>query len=555
MNQENNNTPGPKVPFPTHKSSLTSKAWLPLFGAAMIAIGMGLQWWLYKPATETAGQKKLNEIFSLISDNYVDQVDLDSIIELAIPGLLTNLDPHSAYIPVDQREAVDGELEGSFSGVGIEFRIEKDKIVVASVISGGPSEKVGLMNGDRIVEINGEKVAGIGIDEEGVRKRLRGEKGTKVRIKVERDNVPKLITFNIIRGDVPQTSIDASYIIEDGIGYIKINRFSSETFKEFLQAVANLVNRGARDFILDLRGNVGGYMQPAIAMANEFLQADEKIVSTLGRDPRLNEETRSNGLGGLKNSRLIVIVDEFTASASEIFSGAMQDNDRGLLLGRRTFGKGLVQRPIILSDGSEIRLTIQRYYTPSGRSIQKTYKRGQNTEYEEEVFERYRSGELEAIDSTKINRELIFRSAGGRELFGGGGIIPDIFVPNDSVNLNPYVNDLARNGLFQKFGNEYVSLNRKDLSQAKNINELLAKLPPDDIILSSFVEYAEKKGVPKRTIYINNSSEMIVTTLKALIAYDMLGRDAYYRIFNTVDNNVIEALKALKSGKANFPIK
>lgn len=533
---------------------LKQRKWYPLWGAALIVIGMLLEWWLLRPAPLTPGQQKLNEIFNLISERYVDEVEIDSIIELTIPGLLTNLDPHSVYIPADDRESVDGELEGSFSGVGIEFRLENDKIVVAETISGGPSEKVGIMPGDRIVEIDGENVAGIGIDEEGVRKRLRGAKGTVVKVKVERDGVDEPLFFEITRNDVPMTSIDAAYVLTDSIGYIKVNRFSRNTYPEFLQSLAQLITDGAGDFVIDLRGNVGGYMEPALLMANEFLLPGMNIVSTRGRNPAFDETVTSDGNGGLKNSRVVVIVDELTASASEIFSGAMQDNDRGLVIGRRTFGKGLVQQPIELKDGSEVRLTIQRYYTPSGRSIQKMYKRGQNTEYEDEIFERYRSGEMMTLDSAKINFDLMFESLGGRELYGGGGIIPDIFVPNDTSGTNSYYVDVARRGLIQKFANEYVSLNRPQLQKASDVEELQKMLPSNDILLWSFADYAKMNGVAPRWFYINNSAKLIVTQLKALIAYDILGRSAYYKIYNSIDNNVSTAVEALKSGKADFPI-
>lgn len=530
------------------------RVWMPIFGAIMVCAGMLLEWWLLKPDELTPGEEKLKEIFDLISEKYVDEVDLDSIIELAIPGLLTSLDPHSVYISADDRETVDGELEGTFSGVGIEFRLENDKIVVAEVIAGGPGEKVGLLPGDRIVEIDGENVAGIGIDEAGVRSRLRGDKGSSVNIKVERDNVKDLIVFDIVRGDVPMTSVDATYMITDSIGYIKVNRFSRNTYPEFLQSIAELATEGANDFIIDLRGNVGGYMEPALLMANEFLPGGMTIVSTRGRNPQLDEIIRSDGTGGLRSSRVVVIVDELTASASEIFSGAMQDNDRGLVLGRRTFGKGLVQQPIELEDGSEMRLTVQRYYTPSGRSIQKLYKRGQNEEYEDEIFERYRSGELMALDSTKINKELIYKSLNGRELYGGGGIIPDIFVPNDTTGANSYFAEVARRGLLRKFANEYVSLNRSQLMKAKNVEELQKLLPSDEVLLWSFADYAKMDGVAPRWYYINNSATLIVNQIKALIAYDILGRGAYFMINNKIDNNVREAIDALEKGKADFPI-
>lgn len=530
------------------------RIWLPLCGAFLIAVGMLLEYWLIRPAQLTPGQRKLKEIFDIISEKYVDEVDLDSIIELTIPGLLTNLDPHSMYIAASEREMVDSELEGSFSGVGIEFRIENDRIVVAEVIKGGPAEKVGLMAGDRIVVIDGEDVADIGIDEDGVRKRLRGKKGTKVSVGVERDGEDELIEFDIVRGDVRKSSIDAAYMLDESIGYIKVNLFSRNTYAEFLQALAQLATEGATDYVVDLRGNVGGYMEPALLMANEFLPPGMTIVSTKGRDVRLNETIQSDGSGALRDARLVVLVDELTASASEIFSGAMQDNDRGLVIGRRTFGKGLVQQPIDLEDGSEVRLTIQRYYTPSGRSIQKLYKRGRNEEYENEIIERYRSGELMSLDSTKINFDLLYTSLGGRELYGGGGIIPDIFVPNDTAGTNTYYVDVVRKGLLQKFANEYVSLNRRQLMTARNVTELVRMLPSDQVLLWSFADYAKMNGVPPRWFYINNSAMIIVTQLKALIAYDVLGRTAYFMILNDIDNNVDEAIQAIREGKADFPI-
>lgn len=530
------------------------KVWLPLIGALLIGVGMLVEWWLISYNNVTTGQKKLKEIFEIISDRYVDEVDLDSLIELTIPGLLTSLDPHSIYVPVSDREEIDGELEGSFSGVGIQFRIENDKIVVAEVIAGGPSEKVGLLAGDRIIQIDGQNVADINITDTDVRKMLRGEKGTKVNVKVERDNVKEPISFDIVRSDVPVTSIDASYLLTKNVGYIKVNRFARNTYSEFIQSVVQLISDGATEFVIDLRGNSGGYMEPALLMANEFLDAGKTIVSTRGRDARSNEVIRSDGNGSLLNSKLVVLVDELTASASEIFSGAIQDNDRGLVLGRRTFGKGLVQQPIELEDGSEIRLTIQRYYTPSGRSIQKSYTRGHNDDYEEEIFMRYRSGELMSLDSAKINKDHIYTSINGRKLYGGGGILPDIFVPNDTVGTNPYFADVMRRGLFQKFANEYVSLNRPQLMKAKNVKQLLNLLPTDDILLWSFADYAKENGVAPRWYYINNSASIIVTQLKALIAYDILGRGAYFKIYNETDNNVNEALKALRHGKADFPI-
>lgn len=536
------------------------KIYLILGIALVFGLGMLFEWVLLRPNLISSEQRKIKEVLDIVSKKYVDNIDMDSLVELSIPNLLTSLDPHSVYIPSNDREAVDGELEGSFSGIGIEFRIENDMIVVSQVIPGGPSEKVGLMAGDRIIEIDDENVANIGIDEEGVRSRLRGKKDSKVVIKVDRDGVDQAITFDIVRGDVPMTSIDASYLLEDNIGYIKVNRFSRTTYAEFLQAIATIISEGADRgsdidaLVVDLRGNTGGYMEPALLMANEFLPADRIIVSTKGRDSRMNETVKSDGTGGLQNVRLVVLVDELTASASEIFSGAMQDNDRGLIMGIRTFGKGLVQQPIELRDGSEIRLTVQRYYTPSGRSIQKDYTPGKNDEYEAEIFERYRSGELMAIDSTKVNTNLIFKSSTGRELFGGGGILPDIFVPTDTIWSNSYLKEVSRKGLIQKFATENVSLNRPQLMQAKNIDELMSMLPSDEVLIWSFADYAMQNDVKPRWYYINLSAPIIVTQIKALIANDILGRNSFYEIYNTIDLDVKESLKALNEGKADFPI-
>lgn len=540
------------------------KIWLPLTAALMFGLGMLLQYTLQQPKPLTPKEKevknvvsKYEDIVKLIQEKYVDEITLDSLFELSVPALLSSLDPHSVYIPADEREDLDNELAGSFGGVGIEFRIENDKIVIAHVISGGPSEKVGIKAGDRIIEINGENVADVGIDEEGVRTRLRGQKDTVVSVKIERDGVKNPITFDIMRGDVPVTSVDAAYMIDDRIGYMKVNRFSRNTYPEFLQALAGLVTSGARDYILDLRGNGGGYMEPAIHIANEFLPGGLIIVSTHGRDANLDETVVSDGMGGLQQARLIVLVDELTASASEILSGAIQDNDRGLIMGRRTFGKGLVQQPIVLNDGSEIRLTVQRYLTPSGRSIQKDYTPGQNQEYMDEIFDRYRSGELQAIDSTKINRELIYKSLSGRELYGGGGILPDTFIKTDTIAPNSYLVEILKNDLIQKFSTKYVSENRPTLMKARDIESLLSMLPNDYELLEQFGNYGQQNQVKKRPYYLHTdkeSSEFILTRIKALITYDILGRNAYYQIINTIDNNIEEAIKALQSGKADFPL-
>ena len=535
-----------------NKSKL--KIWLPLILAVTFAAGLSLGWFMNRPEELTPGEKKLRELFAIISEDYVDPVDLDSLIERSIPGILANLDPHSAYISLADK-AMPDELDGSFSGIGIQFQIFNDTVCVVEAMSGGPAEKVGIMSGDRIVSVDGKNIASINISNEDVFKLLRGKKNTKVTLGIRRPGSPKVVNFTVKRGDIPVTSIDAAYMVSPTVGYVKINKFARNTYAEFLQSMTSLTNRGARDFIIDLRGNTGGYMEPAIMIVNEFLPARCKIVSTKGRHPQDNSVVISDGSGSFPNARVAVLTDENTASASEIFSGAIQDNDRGLIIGRRSFGKGLVQRPIQLKDGSEIRLTVQRYYTPSGRSIQKDYTPGRNDQYEYEIFERYRNGEMQSADSVKFDKKLLFKTATGRQVYGGGGIMPDIFMPNDTTAYTGYFVSAFNQGLFQKFAYEYCDLNRADLEKAKNVNELLKLLPPDNILLNAFVQYAVTQGLPARWYYINISQGLIVKQVKALIARDILGIPAYYEINNSDDSNVIRALREIIGGNANFPIK
>lgn len=535
-----------------NKSKL--KIWLPLILAVTFAAGLSLGWFMNRPEELTPGEKKLRELFAIISEDYVDPVDLDSLIERSIPGILANLDPHSAYISLADK-AMPDELDGSFSGIGIQFQLFNDTVCVVEAMSGGPAEKVGIMAGDRIVSVDGKNIASINISNEDVFKLLRGKKNTKVTLGIRRPGSHKVVNFTVKRGDIPVTSIDAAYMVSPTVGYVKINKFARNTYAEFLQSMTLLTNRGARDFIIDLRGNTGGYMEPAIMMVNEFLPARCKIVSTKGRHPQDNSVVISDGSGSFRNARVAVLTDENTASASEIFSGAIQDNDRGLIIGRRSFGKGLVQRPIQLKDGSEIRLTVQRYYTPSGRSIQKDYIPGRNDQYEYEIFERYRNGEMQSADSVKFDKKLLFKTAAGRQVYGGGGIMPDIFMPNDTTAYTGYFVSAFNQGLFQKFAYEYCDLNRADLEKAKNVNELLKLLPPDNILLNAFVQYAVTQGLPARWYYINISQGLIVKQVKALIARDILGIPAYYEINNSDDSNVIRALREITGGNANFPIK
>lgn len=536
-----------------HNNHLTK--WLPLIGALLIVGGMWLGYELAGNRAQRPFQEKLNKLYDIIENDYVDAIDLDSLLETQIPSLLKSLDPHSSYIPAEDLETVNGELEGSFGGIGIQFQVMNDTICVVEVITGGPAEKVGVLAGDRIITVDTVDLIHRNISDEDVRTMLRGEKGTSVSIKVKRANATKPLVFNITRGDIPVTSVDASYMIEPTVGYVKVNRFSRTTFGEFLHAISQLKYHGAESMIVDLRGNGGGYMEPAILMANEFLPAYSKIVMTKGRNESENSTVVSDGTGAFVDMPLVVLVDEFTASSSEIFSGAIQDNDRGLIVGRRTFGKGLVQRPIMLPDSSEVRLTVQRYYTPSGRCIQKNFQRGQADKYDEEIIDRYSRGEIFNADSINFKTDEMFTTLNGRTVYGSGGIMPDVFVPSDTTGYSSYYVNVSNAGLLQKYAYELADLNREEFAKAKTVDDLLKMLPSDATLLQSFVSYAAQKGIPARWHYINISSGLIVNYLKALIARDTLGFSASYEIYNSRDKVIDEALKLLSEGQAEIPVR
>lgn len=531
-------------------------AWLAAALVGVFCCGIFLGYALrgsYRPAA--GPEAKFGEILGLISEHYVDRVDLDSIVEATIPSLLENLDPHTAYIPAKDLADVNADLEGSFSGVGISFQVVNDTITVVEIISGGPAEKVGLMAGDRIVQVNDSVVAGIGVTADGVRSLLRGPANTQVNLKVMRHTADEPLPFTVTRGDIPVTSIDASYLIDDGIGYIRVNKFGRNTYEEFFTEMMMLRASGAKDVIIDLRGNGGGFLDVAIRMANDFLDREELIVVNKGRDGEVQFASAANGNGSFRSCRVVVLMDEFSASASEILAGAMQDNDRGLIVGRRSFGKGLVQQQYELTDSSALRVTTARYYTPSGRCIQKPWQKGHNELYASEVYERYMAGENFSADSVKFDDALKFTTAGGRTVYGGGGIMPDLFVPTDTTYYTEYLTRVINAGLLHKFAFEYTDANRARLDGAANSDELLTLLPSDDELLRRFVNFAASNGVPARWYYINISRPLLVNHLKALIARDALGIAAYYEIANRRDSTVSRAVEALKSGRADRPIK
>ncbi|MGM9822151.1 MAG: S41 family peptidase [Muribaculaceae bacterium] len=529
-----------------------TNVWLPLLLAVAFIVGFLSSALLHRGGAPSATQKKFQTVMNLIKNDYVDEVDLDSLLEHTLPSLLTNLDPHSAYIPASELQAANEELDGAFSGIGIQFMLNNDTITVLEVISGGPSEKVGILPGDRITRVDGKNVAGVGITNEQVLRMLRGDRGSKVSLSLKRPSSKKTLTYEVTRGDIPVTSIDAAYMLDDATGFIRVNKFGRTTYDEFWQALNDLKNEGAKDYIIDLRGNTGGYMEIAFMMVNEFLEKGEVIVSTKGRDYYSTSTVRADGTGSFRDARLAVLIDEYSASASEIFAGAIQDNDRGLVIGRRSFGKGLIQRQSVLPDSSAIRLTIGRYYTPSGRCIQKDYSN--LSAYEHDIIDRYNRGEMFSADSMKINKNLAFKTVHGRTVYGGGGIIPDIFMPNDTSGISSYYITVANAGLFQKFAFDYVDVNRSVFARAKDLNTLLDMLPDDESLLREFVGYCVDNGVPARWYYINISRDLIVNQVKALIARDVLDYNAYFTVSNRIDPSVRRALEEFKKGTADFPL-
>ena len=493
---------------------------------------------------------KLNALLRIIDDQYVDTVNISDLVEEAMPQILSELDPHSSYIPAKDLEAVTADLKGSFSGIGIQFTIQNDTIHVNSVIQGGPSEKVGLMAGDRIVEVDDSAFVGKIVTNEEAMKRLKGEKGSKVKLGVYRPGEKELLHFTVVRGNIPVKSIDAAYMINEKVGYVKVNKFGETTYPELLIALAKLAQKHCEGLIIDLRGNTGGYMAAAIQMVNEFLPDNRLIVYTQGRkSPR--QDYNSNGTGSNQKMPLVVLVDEGSASASEIFAGAIQDNDRGTIVGRRSFGKGLVQQPIEFSDGSAIRLTIARYYTPSGRCIQKPYEKGKESEYELDLLTRYEHGEFFSADSIKQNETEVYHTRLGRPVYGGGGIMPDIFVPQDTTGMTSYFRMAANRGLIIRYTFEYTDQNRSVL-QKYDTSEKMEEYLKKQNLLNNFAAWAEKKGLKRRNNLMAKSRQLFEMSLYGNIIYNMLGMEAYVEFLNETDKTVLKAVEILEKDES-FP--
>jgi carboxyl-terminal processing protease len=486
---------------------------------------------------------KMSEILSYIEQGYVDSVNTASIIEKTIPEVLKNLDPHTTYIPVSDMQEVEEEMKGKFSGIGVQFSIMDDTVRVIEVISGGPSSKVGIMPGDRIVRVNDSIIAGVNVSNSTVMNLLRGEKNTKVVVGISRKGSGNQLEFEIIRGDIPINSIDVSYMIDSETGFIKISRFANKTYKEFMEGMEKLSDSGAKKVIIDLRQNPGGSLVAVLQMVDEFLAKDEAILYTEGvNQPR--KTYNASGNNTWKDIKVYVMIDEFSASASEIFAGAIQDNDRGLIIGRRSFGKGLVQEQIPLSDGSALRLTVARFYTPSGRCIQSSYEDG-NEEYFNHIYERFHSMEQLVADSIHFADSLKYTTKSGRIVYGGGGIMPDFFVPVDTSGNSEYFNNIYRKGLVYTFAYAYADEHRKELSDFKKAGDFDSYLDSKNI-LEEFVKYASEKGVPRDNKGLKQSSLIIKTQIKAYIARNIIGEEGFYPIIEKIDNTLLKAIEISK---------
>lgn len=524
---------------------------LPLIIAVVLALGLYMgQKLAPQPTTLLFSEKnlsqndKLHQVMQYIQSDYVDSIKEQKIIEKTINEILQNLDPHSYYIPKSDYHAMNDPLEGNFDGIGIEFRIQEDTVVVVQPIGGGPSEQVGVRAGDRIVAVEGKSIVGKDISNTKVVKLLKGPKKSKVTIQVSRSGAKELIDFTIERDEIPLYSVEANFLMEENIGYIKIIRFARTTYDEFIEAVTDLRKQGMEKLVLDLRNNTGGYMKSAIDIADEFLPSDNLIVYTEGK-ARTRKNFYASSKGILEKTPVALLINEGSASASEILAGALQDNDYGIIVGRRSFGKGLVQEGIQWPDGSAIRLTVARYYTPTGRSIQKPYTEGLEA-YNEEAYKRYENGELMSADSISFPDSLKYLTPKGKTLYGGGGIFPDIFVPLDTNNATAYLSFLNFQGIFYQFGFNYVDKNREILKSKYNDERFFKSFTVDQNLLKEFYEFAESKGVEYDKNEAKLSLNFIKNRIKAYIGRNVWGDNVFYKVVNQEDEVIKVALVSLE---------
>ena len=505
-----------------------------------ILIGIFISKYNYPIKDIQHASKKYGTILSIIENDYVDTVDVEQLFESSVYSMLEQLDPHTSYTPARDLALVKSQLEGGFEGVGIEFHIMNDTLYVITAISGGPSEKAGLKAGDKIIKVDGKNIAGIGMETNDVFNLLRGQKGTKVILSIKRNNNKELLEFEIERDKIPTYSVDASYMLNDKTGYIKVSRFAENTYKEFKDGLTKLKDKGMNQLILDLRDNGGGYMSVAIGMAEELLKKGSLIVYTDGRLDQYRETHRSSRNGLFENENLIVLINENSASASEIVAGALQDNDRALIVGRRSFGKGLVQAPIRLDDGSELRLTISRYYTPSGRCIQKSYSLEE--EYSDDYVKRYENGELFYADSIKIVDTLKYKTTHGRTVYGGGGIIPDDFVAKDTLGYTDYLGKLYSENIIRQFVLSYVNENKEKL-EPKGFETFKNSFKVTNAMVSEIVKRAEQAQIKTNRKQLRLSEDKLKEDVKSIIARSIWGNSSYYEITNQSDPMILKSLQ------------
>ena len=536
-------------------TSKASKVLMPVIFAVLLAAGILLGYFLKSKTivsnTENKNYhqnqgSKLGSLIDYIERNYVDTINTKDLEDKAVASLLKNLDPHSDYIPAQDFELVNEPLEGNFDGIGVEFNIIHDTIRVVNPIIGGPSEKLGIKAGDKIIKVNGKNMTGKDITSKSVFEKLRGKSGTSVTVSILRSGLKQSIDYKIIRGKIPLHSLDVAYIIKPGIGYMRISKFAATTYDEYLEAFNMLNTKGMKKLILDLRGNGGGYLNAAVDLADEFLIEGLQIVYTAGK-AHPKKVYKATSKGGFEKNELIVLVDEGSASASEIVAGALQDNDRATIVGRRSFGKGLVQDQINLPDGSGIRLTIARYYTPTGRCIQKPYEKGHSAYFSEE-YDRFDNGELYHQDSMKLDKTKQYRTPGGKVVFGGGGIVPDVFVPVDTAKYSNYVNKLFYNGILNTFAFEYADKKRAALlKEFPSADKFITGFGINAAVLKELNDYILLQKKP--ALGENQNTRGLQPILKALIGRNLFDRDAYYPIINETDNCILKAVQILEKNK------
>ena len=527
----------------------------PIIAAICIVIGVLLGMYYASPhnnsifITQTP-TNKLNSIIRIVDENYVDTVNMSELVEDALPHIISELDPHSVYIPKIYAQEVGSELDSSFSGVGIQFTIQQDTIYVNSVVKQGPAEDVGIIAGDRIITVDDSLFVGNKVNNNTAIRTLKGPKGTQVKLGIQRSGEPQLLNFVVTRGDIPQNTIDATYMLNDKFGYIQLSKFGRTTYVELINSMALLLYENAEGIIIDLRGNKGGYLDIVAKIVNEFLPKERLIVFTEGRK-MTRQDIYSNGSGGFQQIPLVLLIDEASASSSEIFAAAIQDNDRGTVIGRRSYGKGLVQQEIAFNDSSLLRLTVARYYTPSGRSIQKPYTKGDNKDYQMDLMNRIEHGELFNKDSIKLDDNLLYHTLNGRPVYGGGGVMPDIFVPQDTISVNSYLSDILRRGLITQFSFQYTDKNRDKLSKYTTEVEL-EKYLKSQYIVDRFIQFADSKGVKRRNLLIEKSRDLMQKSLFSNIIYNVLGMEAHIKFLNQTDKTLEEAVKILEEGNS-FP--